>query len=76
MSVKASKSVELTLSEALLAEARDLKLDVAEAAEDGIMRAVKSEKERLWRLENAEAIKAANDYVEKHGLPLAKFRLF
>ncbi|MGF9693693.1 type II toxin-antitoxin system CcdA family antitoxin [Rhizobium sp. 0TCS1.26] len=76
MSVNAIKSVELPLSEALLAEARDLKLDVAGAAEDGIMRAVKAEKERLWRLENAEAIQAANDYVEKYGLPLAKFRLF
>ncbi len=26
--------------------------------------------------ENAEAIKADNDYVAKHGLPLAKYRLF
>ncbi|MGN7294514.1 type II toxin-antitoxin system CcdA family antitoxin [Rhizobium sp. SAFR-030] len=76
MSVNAIKSVELPLSEALLAEARDLKLDVAGAAEDGIMRAVKAEKERLWRLENAEAIQAENDYVEKHGLPLAKYRLW
>ncbi|MBT9371431.1 type II toxin-antitoxin system CcdA family antitoxin [Rhizobium sp. CSW-27] len=70
------KKGEVPIDSRLLAEANDLKLDVARAAEDGIARAVKAEKERLWRIENAEAIAAANDYVEKHGLPLAKYRLF
>ena len=60
----------------LLAEANDLKLDVTRAAEDGITRAIRAEKERLWRIENAEAIAASNDYLERHGLPLAKYRLF
>ena len=64
------------VDERLLLEARDLKLDVSQAAADGILRAVKAEKERLWKIENAEAIKAENDYIEKHGLPLAKYRLW
>ncbi|MBP2548368.1 antitoxin CcdA [Neorhizobium galegae] len=64
------------VDERLLLEARDLKLDVSQAATDGIARAVKAEKERLWKIENAEAIKAENDDIEKHGLPLAKYRLW
>lgn len=66
----------VVVDERLLLEARDLKLDVSQAAADGIARAVKAEKERLWKIENADAIKAENDYIEKHGLPLAKYRLW
>lgn len=66
----------LPLDGALLSEAQALKVNVSDAAEDGIARAVKAEKERLWKLENAEAIDAANDYVEQNGLPLARFRRF
>ncbi|QLF68923.1 type II toxin-antitoxin system CcdA family antitoxin [Peteryoungia desertarenae] len=66
----------ITVEERLLQEARDLKLDLSRAAADGIARAVKAEKERLWKTENAEAIKASNDYVAKHGLPLAQYRKF
>ncbi|MCC2613307.1 type II toxin-antitoxin system CcdA family antitoxin [Neorhizobium petrolearium] len=72
----ARKAASLSLDASLLSEARELKLDVSRAAEEGLARAVKAEKERLWRIENAEALKAANDYVEKHGLPLAKYRQF
>lgn len=76
MAQTSRKQSSIEVDERLLSEARDLKLDVSQAATDGITRAVKAEKERLWKIENAEAIQAANDYVEKHGLPLAKYRLF
>lgn len=44
-------------------------------------RPVRSDEERAalekqWREENAEAIRLENEYVEKHGLPLAQYRLF
>lgn len=39
-------------------------------------RALRTEKERRWRTEYADAIRAENDYIEKHGLPLAGCRLF
>jgi antitoxin CcdA len=35
-----------------------------------------SEAAKRWITENAEAIRSSNDYVEKHGLPLAKYRMF
>jgi post-segregation antitoxin (ccd killing protein) len=36
----------------------------------------REERERLWLIENAKAIEAQNEYVAKHGLPLAKYRQF
>jgi antitoxin CcdA len=36
----------------------------------------KFELERRWLAEHAEAIRAENEYIETHGLPLAKYRLF
>ncbi len=76
MSQPARKSANLSLDSDLVSQARYLKINLSRAAEDGIGRAVKAEQERLWRLENAEAIRLENDYVEKHGLPLAKYRQF
>jgi antitoxin CcdA len=76
MSQSARKPTNLSLDTELMAQARDLKINLSRAAEDGIERAVKAERERLWRIENAEAIAASNKYVEEHGLPLAKYRQF
>ena len=36
----------------------------------------RAETERKWQIENAEAIQSMNEWVEKNGLPLAKYRLF
>lgn len=66
----------IPVSQRLATQARNLKLDLTRAAEDGLDRAIRAERERLWRLENADAIRAANTYVEKNGLPFAKFRQF
>lgn len=76
MSQPSRKSANLSLDSDLVSQARDLKINLSRAVEDGIGRAVKAEQERLWRLENAEAIAASNEYVEEHGLPLAKYRQF
>ncbi len=76
MSIKARKPQDLTVSEALVTEAEALGLGVTSAAEQGIARAIKAEKERRWKIENADAVKADNEYVAKHGLPLAKYRQF
>ncbi|MFT2210398.1 type II toxin-antitoxin system CcdA family antitoxin [Rhizobium giardinii] len=70
------KPANLSLDSNLVSQARDLNINLSRAAEEGIERAVRSERERLWRIENAEAIEASNKYVEEHGLPLAKYRQF
>jgi len=66
----------LSLDAALLSEAEALKLDVNGAAEEGIARAVSAEKERLWKIEHADAIRAENAHLDNHGLPLSRFRRF
>ncbi|WP_320195965.1 type II toxin-antitoxin system CcdA family antitoxin [Agrobacterium rosae] len=72
----ARKAANLSLGSVLVEQARELKINISRAAEDGITYAIKVERERLWRLENAEAIRLSDDYVEKHGLPLAQYRKF
>jgi antitoxin CcdA len=76
VSPSARKSIRLSLDSDLISEARALKIDMSRAAEEGITKAIKAERERLWRLENADAIRFDNEYVAKHGLPLAKYRQF
>ncbi|MBB6489016.1 type II toxin-antitoxin system CcdA family antitoxin [Rhizobium lusitanum] len=76
MTRTARKAANLSLDEQLVADARELKINISRAAEDGITRAIKAERERLWLLENADAIEQANAYVEKHGLPFGKYRQF
>jgi antitoxin CcdA len=39
-------------------------------------RSVDLESARRWLGDNADTIKAENDYIEKHGLPLSRHRLF
>ena len=76
MAQRLRKASNLSLDEGLVAQARELKINISRAAEDGIAKAIKAERERLWRIENAEAIRLENEYVEKHGLPFAKYRQF
>ncbi|UXN70077.1 type II toxin-antitoxin system CcdA family antitoxin [Devosia neptuniae] len=70
------RATNVTINQTLLDEAKGLGLNISRAAETGIETAVRAEKERLWQVENAEAIQSSNDYVEKYGLPLAKYRVF
>ncbi|MBB4194066.1 antitoxin CcdA [Rhizobium aethiopicum] len=76
MGHRARKAASLSLDESLVSQARELKINISRAAEEGIAKAINAERERLWRIENAEAIRLENEYVEKHGLPLAKHRQF
>lgn len=66
----------LSIDGALLSEAKSLDVNVSRAAEAGIAKAVSDEKARRWMEENEEALKSSNGYVETHGLPLGKHRLF
>lgn len=57
-------------------EARVLGLDPEAIARKAIRDAITAEKARRWQEENREAIAAQNEWVEKHGVPLAKYRMF
>jgi antitoxin CcdA len=70
------KSTNLSLDARLIAEAKDLDINISRVAEQGIAQAVAEEKARLWKIENRDALESWNRYVDEHGLPLAKYRQF
>lgn len=72
----AKKATNVSLAESLLAEARELRINISQAAEAGVARAVAEKRAELWVAENAMAFECWNAYVEKNGLPLAKYRSF
>ncbi|WP_043203139.1 type II toxin-antitoxin system CcdA family antitoxin [Paraburkholderia acidipaludis] len=70
------KATNVSLAESLLTEARDLGINVSQAAEAGLARAVADKRAEVWLKENKEAIESYNAYVEKNGLPLEQSRMF
>ncbi|UAB91261.1 type II toxin-antitoxin system CcdA family antitoxin (plasmid) [Ruegeria sp. SCSIO 43209] len=76
MNTQPRKPTNLSLDSALLTEARALNVNLSRAAEEGLRAAVAAAKAAQWRAENAEALLSSNSYVERHGLPLDRFRQF
>lgn len=72
----AKKATNVSLAEPLLADAKELRINVSQAAEAGLAQAVAEKRAQLWVQENMAAFESSNAYVEKHGLPLAKHRMF
>jgi len=72
----AKKATNVSLAEALLTEAKELRINISQAAEAGLAKAVAEKRAELWIQENREAFESSNAYVEKHGLPLEKYRMF
>ncbi|MEY4982943.1 MAG: hypothetical protein RIR62_1209 [Pseudomonadota bacterium] len=70
------RSTSLTLDADLLDQARALGVNISRAAEAGVLAAVKAEKARRWKEENAEAVAAYNRWIEENGLPNRSVRLF
>ncbi|WP_422027225.1 type II toxin-antitoxin system CcdA family antitoxin [Roseovarius sp.] len=70
------KSTSMTLDAATLEEAHRLGINVSRAAEEGVQAAIRAERARQWRAENADAIADYNAFVEAEGVPLSGFRKF
>ncbi len=68
--------VNLTLDADVAEAARALGLNMSRLAEAAIADAAKSERNRLWRIENEDAINSYTEEVAKDGLPLTQFRSF
>jgi antitoxin CcdA len=60
----------------LVAEAPELGADVVPAGEVPIAAAVADRGQERWLAENQGALESSNDFVERYGLPLSKFRTF
>ena len=70
------RATTVSLAESLLAEAKQLRINISQAAEAGVARAVAEKRAELWVAENQKAFECWNAYVEKNGLPLGQYRSF
>lgn len=70
------RATNVSLSESLLSEAKELRINVSQAAEAGLAKAVAEKRAERWLKENQEAIESSNAFVDKYGLPLDKYRMF
>jgi antitoxin CcdA len=70
------ETVSLSLDTGLVAAAREAGLDLSRICETALREATRIEAGERWKEEHREAIEANNAWVEKHGLPLAKYRMF
>jgi antitoxin CcdA len=69
-------STNITLAEPVLAEAKKLRINISQAAEAGVVKAIAEKRAEIWLAENVQAFECWNAYVEQNGLPLAKYRSF
>lgn len=70
------KPVNLSLDQALIAEAKEMGLNISSIAEEGLSKAISARKAELWIEENREAIEENNRYFAEHGLPFAELRKY
>ena len=72
----ARRPTNLSLSEALVGEARALGVNLSRAAELGVATEVARVRAQQWIERNRAAMESWNDYVAENGLPLEDLRLF
>jgi antitoxin CcdA len=60
----------------VIADAKELGINISAACEKGLVVAISKARGEKWLRENRAAIASSNAWVEKHGLPLAKYRMF
>lgn len=70
------KAVNLSLDTGVVAAAREAGLNLSQVCEAALRDAAKAERDRRWQEDHRAAIEASNAWVEKYGLPLAKYRMF
>ncbi len=70
------KAVNLSLDTGIVEAARAAGINLSQACEAALRTAAKAERERVWKEENQAWFDATNEWVEKNGLPLAKYRMF
>jgi antitoxin CcdA len=73
---KTRRPTNVSLDFTLVEEAKELGVNISLAAAWGLEQAVAKTRAERWLEENKAALDASNAFVEAHGLPLAKHRLF
>ena len=70
------RATNVSLDAPLVEEAQALGVNISLASAQGLEQAVKKARSEQWLVENKPALDAYNLWIEQHGLPLAKYRLF
>lgn len=70
------RATNVSLSTQLIAEAKELGINISQACEQGLRETIGKTRAEAWLEVNREALQSSNAYVEKHGLPLTKYRQF
>jgi antitoxin CcdA len=70
------RSTNISLPADLVSEAKEHGINISKAAEKGVVAELSAKRRERWIEENWDAIQSSNEWVEKNGLPLAKYRLF
>jgi antitoxin CcdA len=70
------RATNVSLPAEMVQAAKTLGINLSRACETGLKAALKDERERRWKIENAEGIAAYNEWIEKNGIPLAEFQEF
>jgi antitoxin CcdA len=66
----------VSLNGRLLSEARALGINISRACDRGLAMQIAEERARRWLDENKAALESSNAFVERHGVPLARYRQF
>ncbi len=74
--VSPKRPTNISLRSDLIEEAKRLDINISQACERGLEEQVAKSRAQAWLEENREAIESSNAWVEKHGLPLARYRQF
>jgi antitoxin CcdA len=70
------KPTNVSLDEKLVAEAKELGVNLSRACEAGLAAETREARKRKWIEDNSDAIQGWNEWVAKNGLPLARYRQF
>jgi antitoxin CcdA len=68
------KPTNVTIRSDLLEEARALNINLSQEFEQHLTEVVRKHRAEQWKLENREAIKAYNKFVEENGIWSDEFR--
>jgi antitoxin CcdA len=68
------RAVNVTVDGNVLADAKQLGLNLSQVLEDELRKRVTEEKTRRFEEEHREAVDAHNRFIEKHGIWSAKYR--
>ena len=72
----ARKATNVSLDSSLVAEAKRLGVNISRACEAGLAAEIAQTYAHQWKVENAAALLSSNEWVERNGLPLARYRQF